>query len=257
MKHAKWIFVVLAAMLVCSCHHNQSKVSTKKITVAAGAGMKNVIAEVIDSFKIHHADVEFVTNWAASGVLAKQMKQGNVPDVFLAANKKWVDYVDSLGVIVDNSSAVIARNQLVVVAPKQSELSSIVFNDQLDIAKLLGEGRLSIGDPSYVPVGAYAKQSLQYYGLFDDVKDKVMMAKDVRSALWVVELGEVPLGIVFRSESFRSNKVKELAVIPAESHKPIVFIASLCNDSKESAEFYNFLKSETARKIMLKNGFIM
>ncbi len=257
MKQTKWITVAIISVIVLACHQPQNNTSKQKITVAAGAGMKEVVTEIIDSFKVHYPNVEFATNWAASGVLAKQMKQGNVPDVFFAANKKWVDYVDSLGLVVNHQRAVIAKNELVLVAPKHSAINPVQFGNQLDLNYLIGDGHLSIGDPSYVPVGAYAKQSLEYYGLFDNVKSKLMMAKDVRSALWVVELGEAPLGIVFRSESYRSKKVKELAVIPAKSHKPIVFIASLCSVSSESEAFYKYLKSNTAQKIILKNGFIL
>jgi len=236
-------------------HCNNQKNTKKQIMVFAGMGMKNAVVEIMDAFNIQHPDVKVVSNWAASGTLAKQTSQGNVPDVFISANKKWVNYIDSLGLIVANKKMLVATNELVVIAHKDCKVDSINFSNASELENIVANSFLSIGDPNYVPAGAYAKQSLKYYNLYASVESKIVPAKDVRSALWAVEVGEATAGIVFRSEALASNKVKILAVIPPESHKPITFIATQCKNNTLSDTFYQFLDTEKARNIWVKHGF--
>ncbi len=248
----KYVIVLFSLLCLYSC--NKRHQTDNKIMIYAGVGMKNAVSEIIDSFTVHNPETEVVANWAASGILAKQISQGQIPDVFISANKKWIDFVDSLGFIANNKKMNVAKNELVLVVPLDSPLDTIVFNENLDCDKILGKGYLSTGDPAFVPVGTYAKQSLEYYKLYSNVKNRLLPARDVRSALWVVELGEAPAGIVFRSEAFKSKKVKQLAVIPAKSHKPINFIAALCKNNTQSGKFYEFLNTEKARSIWKKHG---
>ncbi len=248
-------YLNILCILLCTYSCNNKHKADNKIMVFAGVGMKDAVTEIIDSFNIQNPNIEIVVNWAASGILAKQIAQGQIPDVFISANKKWVDYIDSLGFIVENKKMKVANNEIVLVVPLNSPLDTAVFDNNIKLDRIIAKGYLSIGDPSYVPVGAYAKQSLEYYNLYSKIKEKVLPARDVRSALWVVELGEVPAGIVFRSEASKSKKVKQLAVIPSESHKPIDFIATLCKNNASSKSFFRFLDTEKARNIWIKHGF--
>jgi len=248
------IIIILSISCILGCR-DKTKTPKEQIMVFAGVGMKNAVSEIIDSFSIQHPDINVLSNWAPSGILAKQISQGQVPDIYISANKKWVNYVDSLGQIIDNKIMVVAKNELVLVVPEKSDMDSVIFNENLDFNSILDNSFLSIGDPAYVPVGAYALQSLKHYKLYSQVKSQLMPARDVRSALWVVELGKAPAGIVFRSEATTSEKVKTIAVIPSESHKPIYFIASQCKRSKRSNDFYSFLNTDKARNVWIKHGF--
>ena len=76
---------------------------------------------------------------------------------------------------------VLAGNELVLIAPAKSSVNSV------DIAKGewikgLKDSYLSVGDPAHVPAGQYAEESLTKLNLWDQVKDKLARAKDVRGA---------------------------------------------------------------------------
>lgn len=249
----KYLILSLLLTGIAACKNNDKP--QEQIMIFAGVGMKNAVAEIIDSFNIQYSNVKVLCNWAPSGILAKQISQGQIPDVFISANKKWVNYVDSLGLIVNNKIMAVAGNALVLIVPKNCKTNSICFDKNTDFDKLLNDGFLSIGDPLYVPVGEYAKQSLEFYDLYSKVKSRLMPARDVRSALWLVELGEAPAGIVFRSEIINSDKVKEITIIPSESHKPINFIVTQCKNNKLARDFYGFLDTKKARDIWVRHGF--
>ncbi len=246
---------LVAATLLPSCGSSASKKEAKKeIMVFSAASLTDVLAEIADSFEVKY-NVEVKTNMASSGTLARQIEQGGKPDVYISASKKWANYVDSLGFFIKGYKTQIAKNELVLIAPKESSLSVDAINGDLDIIALLGDGRLSMGDPSHVPAGRYAKQSLTYYKWYDKLSDKMLPAKDVRSALMVVEMNEAPVGIVYRTDAEKSKKVKVLNTFPEESHKPIVYVGGVCSDAPIAKDFYKYLNSPETKAIWAKYGF--
>ena len=249
--------LIVALALTVGCSGGPKKESAKtpdEITVFAAASLTNVLSELIDSFKVGK-NINVITNMASSGTLARQIEQGGTPDLFISASKKWAEYVDSLGFIVKPYKENIALNDLVLVAPKESQLEAFSIDSTTDLAALLGGDRLSIGDPAHVPAGKYAKQSLSYFGWYDQLSDSYLPAKDVRSALMVVELGEAPLGIVYRTDAEESAKVKIVATFPEKSHKPIVYVSCLLKDNDSSKAFFEYIKSEQSAAVWKKYGF--
>ncbi len=218
--------------------------------VFCAASLTNVITELKDSFMLHNtATVKL--NLASSGTLARQIEQGNVADIFISANEEWASYVDSLNLF--NPPKPLYKNKLVIIAPKLSKLDTIIFNKP--IAQLF-KGYLSMGDPAHVPAGMYAYQALSALGWYQAVENRILPAKDVRSALMVVEMGECELGIVYYSDAIQSSKVKILGTFPEGSYQPAILYALLTkNATKASREFYNLLSDETMQTIWIKNGF--
>ncbi len=243
-----------------TCKHGSVKsnnqtlhVNGNKIVVYAASSLTDVLSEIIDSFEIRYK-AEITTNMASSGTLARQIEQGGSPDVYISANEKWAAYIDSLGYIKNGLKKIIG-NELVLVAPKDSKLEIKVIDSTLNLRSLFKTGRLSIGDPSHVPAGKYATQAMIYYGLNKQLTDKIIFAKDVRSALLFVEIEESPLGIVYKTDAVKSNNVKIVNTFPAKSHEPIVYVAGLCTNNRIARDFMQFITSPEMVCIWDKYGF--
>ena len=236
------------------CQQKEKKNQAEPLVVYAAASLTDVIGEIIDSFEIRH-QVRVRTNLASSGTLARQMEQGGDPDIYISASLKWADYIDRLGLILPGFKSEIARNALVFIAPKKSKLQIDTINSSLNLLSLLGNERLSMGDPSHVPAGQYALQSLNYYQWYENLNNRILPAKDVRSALMMIEIEESPLGIVYQTDAFKSKGVKILKKVPEESYEPISYIAGLCRNSKYGKEFFLYLQSDEAKGIWEKYGF--
>jgi len=254
----------LILILGSACNSKKSQETSSKNTVAeseqslmvfAAASLTDVLTEIIDSFEVSH-QLKIQTNMASSGTLARQIAQGGEPDVYISASKKWADYVDSLGYLVAGTKQALAQNELVLIAPLSSPLEVNAIDSTLDFIALLGKNRLSMGDPSHVPAGKYAKQSLEYFGWYNKLEGKTLPAKDVRSALMVVEMEEAPLGIVYRTDAQKSQKVKILNSFPEASHKPVVYMGGICQQSSQATSFFEYLNSEATRGIWAKYGFV-
>lgn len=238
-----------------SCNAYSDKRNDKKdITVFVAASLGDVLAEIRDSFMIKHP-VQVHLNVASSGTLARQIAQGSAPDVYISANRRWVTYLDSLGLLSNHQSEDVARTSLVLVVPLYSKLESLQMDNSLALLDALGTGYFSMGNPAHVPVGQYAEESLRHWGLYHEVKDQLLMAHNARATLMNVEMGEANMGLVYRTDALKSSKVRVVSEVPELSHQAISYVASVLNDEQATASFYAYLQSDESECIWNKHGF--
>ncbi len=247
-----------AAVLLLGC---KGDVTTKnegkeKLTIFTAASLNEVIKELSMAFQETN-EVDIKLNLASSGTLARQIEQGAGADVYLSANLMWVRYLQELGRISENGLMEIAKNELVFIAPIDSELSSITFDQEIDISQFLKNNRLAIGDPAHVPAGIYGMQALQNLGWNEQKAGQLMYMTDVRAALTLVELGEASLGIVYKTDAMKSEKVKIIGQIPSVFHDEIRIMAGQLSEKHLATEFIEFLSTDRAKGILSSFGFIL
>ena len=249
MKYSIPGYCIFYWIIFISCQ-STPKEDEATVTVFCAAGLVDVITELSDSFSIKN-QVDIKLNLASSGTLARQLASGNTADIYISASKQWADYTDSLGLFMDRKP--LYQNRLVLICPLSTDFDSIDFTGR-NIPQF--KGRLSMGDPSHVPAGQYAKEALINLEWWDAIQDRTLPTKDVRSALRMVELGECELGIVYYSDAIVSKKVRITGVFPGNSHTPIIFTALLSKTAKtKSIGFYHMLINNNFEDIWEKNGF--
>lgn len=228
-----------------------------EVVVFAAASTTNAITEIGDLFAAKGLG-HITSSFASSSTLAKQIASGAPANVYLSANKKWMDFLEEKGAIEKASRFDLLGNRIVLIAPLQSSIQSIDIKKGLDLAALLGsEGRLSMGDPEHVPAGMYGKKAMENLGLWDQVKDHLAPMKDVRAALVLVERTEAHIGQVYATDAAISKKVRVVATFPVESHPPIVYpVAAVAGQTTDAAaKFLDFLKAPESRAVFGKYGF--
>lgn len=251
-----WIKFVLGSALSVSLA-GQALADSNKVTVYAAASLANALQDIATQYNTEHKG-HVVSSFASSSTLARQIEAGAPADLFISADQKWMDYAISKESIQSDSRANLLENTLVLVAPKASKQSDITINAQTDWLKLLDGGRLAVGDPSHVPAGIYAKESLQKLGAWDLLSGKLAPTEDVRSALALVERDEAPLGIVYGSDVVVSKRVKVVAVFPADTHQKVEYPIAIVkgHDTPVVSAFYKYLQGPEAAKVFQQYGFI-
>jgi molybdate transport system substrate-binding protein len=198
-------------------------------------------------------------SFAASSALARQIEQGAPADIFASADEPWMDYLQQRGLIVDATRVSALGNQLVLIAPADSNQGPVTLAKGTDIAKLLGaDGRIAIADPASVPVGKYARDALGWMQAWDQVSSRLATGANVRAALLLVERGEAPLGIVYATDAAASKQVKIVATFPAESHAPITYPFALLKRAEHDAKankLLAFLTGDEAKAVYRSFGF--
>ena len=226
-----------------------------KVVVFAAASLKDALDAVN---KACEADVgEAATiSYAASSALAKQIEGGAPADVFISADLDWMKYLSDKKLTKPDTEVKLLGNEIVLVAPKDSS-AEIKIEKGFDLSKLIGDGKLAMGDFKAVPAGKYGKAALEKLGSWAAVKDRIAQAESVRAALLLVSRGEAPLGIVYATDAAVDANVRIVATFPADSHPAIVYPIALTRDTRnpDTSVLLAYLRGPSARAAFEKQGF--
>jgi molybdate transport system substrate-binding protein len=224
------------------------------LTISGAASLQDALAEVETSYQSGHPNVAFRNNLGSSGTLAREIEQGAPVDVFVSAAAKPMDDLQAKGLISAGTRVNLLRNSLVLIAPLGSKLQ--------DFSELGGTSikLIAVGDPASVPAGQYAQQTLLAMHIYDGVKSRLVLSKDVRQVLTYVETGNADAGFVYATDALASGRVHVVAVAPESSHEPIVYPAAVVQGSanQETAQsFVRFLGSTQTKAIFVNRGFTL
>lgn len=230
------------------------RAASGEVTVFAAASLTDALGEVAEAWAAetgHHA----VLSFGGSSALARQIQQGAPADIFISASADWMDTLEASGDLQAGSRRDILGNTLVLIA--HGDRAPVAIDQNLDLAGMLGEGRLAMALVGAVPAGVYGKAALSALGLWDSVAPQVAQADTVRAALAFVAQGEAPLGIVYATDAAAEDGVSVIGTFPEASHPPITYPAAITAEaaSPVAAEFLDYLGSEPARAIWEAAGF--
>ncbi|PFG58169.1 molybdate transport system substrate-binding protein [Vibrio sp. ES.051] len=240
----------LAAILSLSFSAN----ATPDLKVYAASSMTNAIDKIAQDFEDKY-NVTVTPVYSGSSSIARQIMNGAPADIFISANTKWMDYLVDENIINRDNVTDLVRNSLVLITPQYSKLATFDFSDGDAWEVALNDNRLALGNPASVPAGMYAKESLHTLGVWKNIQHRVAPAKNVRLALALVERGEAPLGIVYKTDAQLTDKVKVIGEFKSDTHADIIYPAAMVKDSTESKQFFQYLRSDEAKRIFVQYGF--
>ncbi len=247
-------FVLPLVLALAGCDAAPDKAGEDAPLVLAASSMQEALTEAADTWA-DEGHAKPVISFAATSALARQIESGVHADIFLSADRDWMDRVEAAGKIRPASRTNVAANALVLVAPAQGPAAVPLTSE--GIATALGDGRIAMADPDAVPAGKYGKAAFEHLGLWAKVQPRIARAENVRAALALVERGAAPLGVVYATDARASRKVRVVATFPASSHPPIVYPVALLNGASDDAQaFVRFLASAAGQRIFARYGFV-
>lgn len=224
-----------------------------QVRLSAAASMTDAVKELMATYGREQPGVTILANFASSGSLAKQIAAGAPADLYISANRKWMDYLLEQGVIDRQSVAIFAHNRLVFIGPANDTVH--------ELADLVTLERIALGSPGSVPAGHYAAQAMTAAGVYQELKQahKLMLAKDVRQALIYAERGEVDGAFVYGTDARLARRAVSLFGVPGGLHDPISYPLALTvrgAENDEARALLDYLKGPVARAILKKYGFV-
>jgi molybdate transport system permease protein len=217
--------------------------------VLAASSLADVLPRLADAWRrTGGAEVRF--SFDATSRLAVQALQSSSADAFFAADLEWMDWLEERAIVSEGTAMVIAGNELVVVVPADaSPLAEPAELPRFPRIALAGEN---------VPAGRYARSALEATSVWAQVADRVVRGGSVRGALEWVARGEVPVGIVYRTDAAAEPDVRVAFAFEANSHPPVLYWAARlsASDAPESTDsFLRFVVGEEGQTIVGASGF--
>lgn len=246
-------FVLLTAVLffISSLEKPACAGGGEVITVAAASSFSFALKEIAEAFsRGNHTAVKLV--FGSSGILARQIERGAPFDVFISANKIFIDDLVRHGSVSGGSVRAFADGAIVLAMLRGYS------NDLRGLEDLTGKdiGRVAIANPLHAPYGRAAVEALKSAGVWEGVRTKLVYGENVRQTLQFVESGNVDAGIIALSVAKREG----IRIVPLDRalHKPILQSVAVVGTTvhKNAAEkFIRYLTGDAAISILKKYGF--
>lgn len=241
------------SLLLTGCSSSTKKENkTIELNISAAASLKEAMADLEAAYTSKNPEVSFVINYGSSGSLQQQIEQGAPCDLFISAGEKQMTALEEEGLLLDGTNKDLVKNSLVLVTSNDSEISSI---DSLNYDAV---SKIALGEPSSVPAGKYADETLTSLAIKDSLNNKLVFAKDVKEVLAWTASGNADAGFVYLSDALSSDGVKIVETISEEYHSPITYPVAIIKDSDDidaAKAFEDFLFTDEAQEIFEKYGY--
>lgn len=210
------VAVLAAVMALAGCGGED-----EALVVFAASSLSGVADEIDPA-----AEVVF----GGSNDLAAQIRDGAEAGVFLSASAKPLEELRATGLV--EAPAVFASNRLVIIVPAMNaaDITHIVDLTRSGVKLILGaEG---------VPIGDYARESLELAGLGAALENVVSLEEDVKGVVGKVALGEADAGIVYATDAAAAGDDVLSFPISDYFQPKIRYYAAIVSPGSAAAERY-------------------
>lgn len=243
---------------------------TTELTVFAAASMTETLNQIAEDYKTVDPNVSLTFNFASSGDLLSQIKEGADCDVFISAAPKQMNALDGslkddadknpdgLDELLEGTRIDLLENKVVLAVPEGNPKNIDSF-DKLADRLGAGEGFLAIGN-SDVPVGQYTRKIFAHYGLDEQsLADAGVLTygSNVKEVTTQVIEGAVDCGIIYATDAYSAG-LESVDEATADMCGQVIYPAAVLRNSAhpdEAKAFLDYLTGEDAGKVFESVGF--
>lgn len=228
--------------------------TSETIVVSAASSLTDALTEIGGRFTSENPNLHLSFNFAASGVLERQIELGAPTDIFISASTKEMQTLAAKKLLDEPSRVNLIGNTLVLIAPHESQIS-----DWTDLTSSAVH-KIAISNPETVPSGRYAKETLEHRALWQKVQPKLILGENVRQTLTYVASGDADAGIVYHSDVILGgDKIKPIATAQSGiDHQAILYPLAVLRSTNHYAaatKFAMYLTSPASMKVFSSYGF--
>ena len=243
---------------------------TTELTVFAAASMTETLNQIAEDYKTVDQNVSLTFNFASSGDLLSQIREGADCDVFISAAPKQMNALDGslkddadknpdgLDELLDGTRIDLLENKVVLAVPAGNPKGIESFDK---LADQLGAGEvfLAIGN-SDVPVGQYTRKIFAHYGLDEQsLADAGVLTygSNVKEVTTQVSEGAVDCGIIYATDAYSAG-LESVDEATADMCGQVIYPAAVLRNSAhpdEAKAFLDYLTGEDAGRVFESVGF--
>ena len=243
---------------------------TTELTVFAAASMTETLNQIAEDYKTVEPNVSLTFNFASSGDLLSQIKEGADCDVFISAAPKQMNALDGslkddadknpdgLDELLEGTRIDLLENKVVLAVPEGNPKNIDSF-DKLADRLGAGEGFLAIGN-SDVPVGQYTRKIFAHYGLDEQSLANagvLTYGSNVKEVTTQVSEGAVDCGIIYATDAYSAG-LESVDEATADMCGQVIYPAAVLRNSAhpdEAKAFLDYLTGEDAGRVFESVGF--
>jgi molybdate transport system substrate-binding protein len=241
---ASLLFLLLAAL----------PLHAEEVTVAAASDLNFAIKELVQEFERSSGHkVRFTVG--SSGSFYAQIVNGAPFDVFLSADMDYPSRLEKSGQAVPGSTFRYASGAITLWVPKDSPINV----ELLGMKALLHASvrKIAIANPQHAPYGRAAVAAMQAAGIYDQLKDKLVLGENISQAAQFVQSRAADIGIIAISIAGSEPMVRTGRHwrVPPDMHPRLDQGAVLLKRAGPAGKaFHDWLRGPEARRVLMKYG---
>jgi molybdate transport system substrate-binding protein len=247
----KKFHIIVFSLVAVLFMHGQTFAGEVNVAVAANfTGVTHKLVPLFEKASGHTVKVSF----GSTGKLYAQIENGAPFDVFLAADTKRPSKIEQEGLAVPGKHFVYARGKLVLWSAQAG-----LFQDGEAYLKKGDFAHVAIANPKTAPYGLAAQQVLEHLGVWAALQSKLVQGESIAQTFQFVATSNAQIGFVAYSQVKAWQGARGATwEIPMAYYKPIeqgAVLLKLGQDNPAAQAFFDFLKSDSARKIIEAFGY--
>ncbi len=248
----------LTMMLLLGIGALRAQAAPEQILVAAAADLNSVFPEIARRFEQATGNAVKLS-FGSSGNFFSQIRNGAPFDLFFSADIDYPRRLEAAGLVEPGSLYEYGTGRIVLWAPKESSIEV-----ERGIRVLVGPGvrKIAIANPEHAPYGRAAVSALQHEGVYDAVRDRLVLGENISQAAQFVESGNADVGIVALSLALAPTMRGRgrYFLIPPSTYPPIAQAGIILRSSQRKSaarRFMGFLSQPEIVRLMQQYGFVI
>ena len=241
-----------------------------ELVVFAAASMTETLTQIAEQYQTVDPGVKLVFNFASSGDLLTQIKEGAVCDLFISAAPKQMNALDGalaqdaeknpegLDMLAEGSRVDLLQNKVTLAVPEGNPKGVENFDQLADLLRS-GDVLLAVGN-SDVPVGQYSQKIFAYYGLDQtqmDAAGVLTYGSNVKEVTTAVSEGTVDCGIIYATDAYSAG-LTAVDAATSDMCGQVIYPAAVLKDSRNQEKalaLLDYLNGDEATAIFENVGF--
>ena len=219
--------------------------------VVAAVSLEEVIGLLLIDFALR-IPLRVRAVFGASDELADQLLAGSPADLFLSADPRQLDRLETAGLVRPDQRVALAENGLAAIGMANRQ---IAVRRATDLARD-NAPRIALAD-SNCPLGSYTRAYLEKLHLYDRLLAGAVLVENSRAVITAVRAGQAGIGLVYSSDAARASGCQTLfrvrrTPIPIRYHGAIL---SRGHDPGPAQCLLDLLASKAAARRFRQCGF--
>ncbi len=241
MRRYFWLFAVSLFSLF-GIVDSSARAEECKLDLYVAAGLKKPMDVIIEKFQKENANIKVVVNYASSGSLYAQIKQGQPCDLYFSADWIYIEKIKQDQKLAEGFKFLTDNEVLIVSKTGEGKVKSVKDLTKKGVV-------LVIADPQ-APNGVYAERALKNLGIWEQINAAgILKARPstVHQVALMVKEDQADAAIIFRSVA-KGHGIKIVETISKDLTGEIIFAAAVIKgkDEKPARAFYDFARRNIA-----------
>ena len=255
--------LVVAALRAAGAPSAESfpQIATKEcgtVTVAAASDLSYAMNDIKANFE-KETGCKVRLSLGSSGNFLTQIENGAPFDVFFSADIAYPKKLEADGLAAPGSTYLYAIGKIVLWTRNDSHLD---LAHDFVVLRNPSVNKIAIANPEHAPYGRAAEEAFRKAGIYDAVKDRLVLGENISQAAQFVESGNAQVGIIALSLAV-SPEMKDKGsywVIPEDLHAPIqqgVVVMKGSQNPPGARQFLDYIKKPATVALLERYGFVL